>query len=140
MADNTITLVGNLTRDPELRYTTGGRGVASAGLAVSRRFQRNGEWEEETSFFNIVAWGDLGENLAASCGKGTRVIVTGDMRQRSYDDREGNTKSVVELNATGIGPDLRWAQAEVARTERTTAPRQQAGTSGGGALPDEEPF
>ena len=137
MADNTITLVGNLTRDPELRYTTGGRGVASFGLAVSRRFQRNGEWEEETSFFNVVAWGDLGENVSASLQKGNRAIVTGDMRQRSYDDREGNTKSVVELNATGIGPDLRWATAEVTRTERTTAPRQQAGTR---ELPEEEPF
>ena len=59
MADNTVTLVGNLTRDPELRFTTGGRGVASFGLAVSRRYQQNGEWQEQTSYFNIVAWGSL---------------------------------------------------------------------------------
>ena len=66
MADNTVTLVGNVTRDPELRYTSGGRGVASFGLAVNRRYQSNGEWQEQTSFFNVVAWGTLGENAAAS--------------------------------------------------------------------------
>ena len=83
MADNTVTLVGNLTRDPELRYTTGGRGVASFGIAVNRRYQVNGEWQEQTSFFNVVAWGTLGENAAASLTKGTRVIVTGRLEQRS---------------------------------------------------------
>ncbi|MGA1062090.1 MAG: single-stranded DNA-binding protein, partial [Ilumatobacteraceae bacterium] len=65
MASNSITLTGNLTRDPELRFTTGGRGVASFGLAVNRRYQVNGEWQEQVSFFNIVCWGDLGENVAA---------------------------------------------------------------------------
>ena len=65
MADNTITLVGNLTRDPELRVTTGGKGVASFGIAVGRRYQVNGEWQEQTSYFNIVAWGQMGENAAA---------------------------------------------------------------------------
>ena len=75
MADNTVTVVGNVPR-PELRYTTGGRGVASFGLAVNRRYQVNGEWQEQTSFFNVVAWGTLGENAAASVTKGTRVVVT----------------------------------------------------------------
>ena len=77
MAENTITLVGNLTRDPELRFTTGGRGVASFGIAVGRRYQVNGEWQEQTSYFNITAWGQLGENAAATLAKGARVIVTG---------------------------------------------------------------
>ena len=75
MADNTITVVGNLTRDPELRFTTGGRGVASFGIAVGRRYQVNGEWQEQTSYFNITAWGTLGENAAATLTKGSRVIV-----------------------------------------------------------------
>ena len=75
--DNTVTLTGNLTKDPELRYTTGGRGVASFGLAVNRRYQVNGEWQEQVSFFNVVAWADLGENAAASLHKGNRVMVTG---------------------------------------------------------------
>src|SRR5690606_25137354 len=77
MATNSVTLIGNLTRDPELRYTTGGRGVASFGLAVNRRYQQNNEWVEQTSFFNVVCWGDLGENVAATLTKGSRTIVTG---------------------------------------------------------------
>ena len=70
MSTNSVTLIGNLTRDPELRFTTGGRGVASFGLAVNRRYQQNGEWQEQTSFFNVVCWGDLGENAATSCFTG----------------------------------------------------------------------
>ena len=77
MADSTVTIVGNLTRDPELRFTAGGKGVASFGVAVSRRFQQNGEWQEKTSFFNVTAWDTLGENIAASLTKGSRVLVTG---------------------------------------------------------------
>jgi len=69
MADNTITLVGNITRDPELRFTANGRAVASFGIAVGRRYQVNGEWQEQTSYFNITAWGQLGENAAASFPK-----------------------------------------------------------------------
>ena len=65
MADNSVTVVGNITRDPELRYTTGGRAVTSFGLAVNRRYQVNNEWQEQTSFFDIVAWAQLGENAAA---------------------------------------------------------------------------
>ena len=86
MADNTVTLVGNITRDLELRYTANGRGVAYFGLAVSRRYQVNDEWQEQTSFFNVVAWGSTGENAAPSLTKGARVIVTGRLEQREYDD------------------------------------------------------
>ena len=117
--DNTVTLVGNATKDPELRYTTSGRGVASFGLAVNRRWQQNGEWQEAVSFFNVVAWGDLGENAAASLTKGNRVFVTGRLEQRSYDDKDGNTRNVTEVIADDLGPSLKWAQADVERTERT---------------------
>jgi len=117
--DNTVTLVGNATKDPELRYTTSGRGVASFGLAVNRRWQQNGEWQEAVSFFNIVAWGDLGENAAASLTKGNRVFVTGRLEQRSYEDKDGNTRNVTEVIADDLGPSLKWAQADVERTERT---------------------
>lgn len=127
MASNTVTLIGNLTRDPELRYTTGGRGVASFGLAVNRRYQQNGEWQEQTSFFNIVCWGDLGENAAASLTKGSRTIVTGRLEQRSWDTQEGDKRSVVEVIADEVGPSLRWAQAQVERNERT-----DGGNFGGG--------
>lgn len=127
MADSTVTLVGNLTRDPELRFTSGGRGQAQFGLAVSRRYQVNNEWQEQTSFFNIVAWGTLGENAAASLGKGTRVIVTGRLEQRQYETKEGEKRSVVEIIADEIGPSLRWARAEVERIAR-----DGGGSSGGG--------
>jgi len=118
MADNTVTLVGNLTRDPELRFTTGGRGVASFGLAVGRRYQQNGEWQEQTSYFNIVAWGQMGENAAATLTKGMRVLVTGRLEQREYTTREGDKRTAIEINADEIGPSLRWATAQVERTPR----------------------
>ena len=129
MADSTVTLIGNLTRDPELRYTTGGRGVASFGLACNRRYQVNGEWQEQVSFFNVVAWGTLGENVAASLTKGTRVIVTGRLEQRSWETQDGEKRSVVEVVADEVGPGLRWAQAQVERNERSS----EGGFSGAGA-------
>ena len=126
MADSTITVVGNLTRDPELRFTTGGRGTANFGIAVSRRYQVNNGWQEQTSFFNIVAWGTLAENAAATLNKGHRVIVTGRLEQRSYDDKEGQKKSIVEIIADEIGPSLRWARAEIEKIAR------EGGSGGGG--------
>ena len=147
-SENSVTLVGNLTKDPELRYTTGGRGVASFGLAVNRRYQVNGEWQEQTSFFNIVAWGDLGENAAASLNKGSRAIVTGRLEQRSYETKEGEKRSVTEVIADELGPSLRWAQAQVERISRDDATGGGSGSGGGGggrSAPDpvygeEEPF
>ncbi len=129
MADNSVTLVGNLTRDPELRFTTGGRAVASFGLAVSRRYQVNGEWQEQTSFFNVVAWGQLGENAAQSLGKGARVIINGRLEQRQYENKDGEQRNVVEVVADEVGPSLRWATAQVERTARTN---DGDGTGGGG--------
>ena len=153
MADNSVTLVGNLTRDPELRFTTGGRAVASFGLAVSRRYQVNGEWQEQTSFFNVVAWGQLGENAAQSLGKGSRVIVNGRLEQRQYENKDGEQRNVVEVVADEVGPSLRWATAQVERTARTNEGGDGGGgsnrgpSSGGGAgggsdyaYGDEEPF
>ena len=132
MADNTVTLVGNVTRDPELRYTTGGRGVASFGLAVNRRYQQNNEWVEQTSFFNVVCWGDLGENVAATLTKGARTIVTGRLEQRSYETPQGEKRSVVDVLADEVGPSLRWAQAQIERTERSGDGDGGGGFSGGG--------
>ena len=145
MADNTVTLVGNLTRDPELRFTTGGRGVASFGLAVSRRYQVNGEWQEQTSYFNIVAWGPLGDNVAATLTKGMRVIVNGRLEQREYQTREGEKRTVIEVNADEVGPSLRWATASVERNPRDGggggSQRQAPSQPAGDYLPaDEEPF
>ena len=126
--DSTVTIVGNLTRDPELRFTAGGKGVASFGVAVGRRYQQNGEWQEKTSFFNVTAWDTLGENVAASLTKGTRVLVTGRLEQREYETKEGEKRNVVEIVADEIGPSLRWARAEVERIAR-----DGGGSSGGGS-------
>jgi single-strand DNA-binding protein len=132
MADNSITLVGNLTRDPELRFTTGGRGVASFGIAVSRRYQVNGEWQEQTSYFNIVAWGQLGENAASSLTKGMRVVVSGRLEQREYQNREGEKRTAIEINADEVGPSLRWATASIERNPRTDGNGGGGGRGGNG--------
>jgi len=145
MADNTITLVGNLTRDPELRFTANGRAVASFGIAVGRRYQVNGEWQEQTSYFNVTAWGDLGENAAASLSKGTRIVVTGRLEQREYTTREGDKRTAIDVIADELGPSLRWATAAVERTARKEggAKKTGAGTNPGTDTPPfegEEPF
>ncbi len=132
MADSTVTIVGNLTRDPELRFTAGGKGIASFGVAVNRRWQQNGEWQEKVSFFNVTAWDTLGENIAASLTKGARVIVTGRLEQREYETKEGEKRNVVEIVADEIGPSLRWARAEVERIARDSG-SNSAGGSGSGA-------
>jgi len=129
MADSTVTLVGNLTREPELRFTQAGQAIATLGIAVSRRYQQNGEWQEKTSFFNVTAWGQLGENAAASLNKGSRAIVTGRLEQRSYETQDGEKRSVVEVVADEIGPSLRWATAQVDRNDR----REGAGSGSAGS-------
>jgi single-strand DNA-binding protein len=152
MADSNVTIVGNLTRDPELRFTAGGKGVASFGVAVNRRYQVNGEWQEKVSFFNVTAWDTLGENAAASLSKGTRIMVTGRLEQREYETKEGEKRNVVEIVADELGPSLRWARAEVERTQRTgpdgtpaASNRPTAAAAAGGrpsdpVYGDEEPF
>ena len=127
---NSITLVGNLTRDPELRFTPSGVAKATVGLAVNRRWQnrQTNEWEEATSFFNIVCWRELAENAGESLKQGMRVLVTGRLEQRSWETDQGEKRSVVEVVADEIAPSLRFATAEVSRTERRgpgeTAPRE----------------
>lgn len=120
---NTITLVGNMTRDPEIRYTRDGQANATFALAVNRRWQnrQNQAWEEQTSFFDVVCWRDLAENVALSFTKGVRVIVTGRLEQRSWETDGGERRSKVELVADDVGASLRFATAEVQRTERRTA-------------------
>lgn len=113
--DCTTSISGNLTRDPELRYTTSGRPVLSASVAVNRRYQVSGEWEEEVSFIPIVAWGDLAEHAAESLSKGARVVCSGRLVQRSWETKEGDKRSTLELVATDLGPSLRWATADVKR-------------------------
>ncbi len=114
------TMSGNMTRDPEIRYTREGQPTASFGLAVNRRWQPRGsdEWEESTSFFDVVCWRDLAENVALSLVKGSRVVVAGRLEQRTWETEEGERRSRVELIAEDIGASLRFATAEITRTER----------------------
>src|SRR6185369_288145 len=162
MPDSTVTVVGNVTRDPEMRYTPSGAAKASFGLAVSRRWQNRNtqEWEEQTSFFNVVCWREQAENVCESIGKGARVVVSGRLEQRSWETENGDKRSVVEIVADDIGPSLRWATASITKNERRgggggggdfggggggggskpAAPAESAGGGGGTDDFSEEPF
>jgi single-strand DNA-binding protein len=155
MANNTnsITVVGNLTRDPEMRYTASGISTATFGVAVNRswRNQQTNEWEERTSFFNIVCWRQLADNVAASLKKGMRVVATGRLEQRSWETQDGEKRSVIEIVADEVGPSLVFATADVHRVERSgpgegapvrNEPAQVPSGGGGNDYSDygEEPF
>lgn len=120
MNGNTVTLVGNLTRDPELRFTPTGQAMASFGLAVNRMWndRQTNERRESTSFFDVVCWREMAENVSESLAKGARVVVTGRLEQRSWETQEGDRRSKVEVIADEVGPSLRWATAEVRKTDR----------------------
>ena len=140
---NTIILAGNLTRDPELRFTPSGAAVANFGVAWNRK-GRDGE--EVVSFFDVTAWNQLAENASESLTKGMRVVVYGRLDQRSWETQDGDRRSKVEIIADEIAPSLRWATAEVNRNER----RDDGGGGGGRGRPvsneppaydpNEEPF
>lgn len=143
MPDNSVTVVGNITRDPELRFTPNGTPVANIGIACNRRWmdRSTNEWKEETSFFNVTAWAEMAENIGNSLAKGDRIIVTGRLEQRSWETDQGDKRSVVEIRADEIGPSLRWATANVEKNERRGAD-QSAGGSGRPTQnqPDSAPF
>ena len=133
MSGNNVTIVGNITRDPELRFTPSGQANARLGVAVNRKWQdrNSGEWQEATSFFDVICWRELAENVSESLKKGTRVIVTGRLEQRSWE-QDGNKRSVVEINADEVAPSLRWATAKVEKTERRSGGDQGGGGGGSG--------
>ncbi|MCY3564221.1 MAG: single-stranded DNA-binding protein [Acidimicrobiia bacterium] len=152
MAYNSVTLVGNLVEDPELRFTTSGIPRANIRLAVNRRWRdSNNEWQEETSFFSGTVWRQYAENVAESLQRGSRVIVTGRLQQRQWETSDGDRRSVVEVRIEEIGPSLRWATADVRRTTRENSggyydSGQRSSTPAGPVNPsgsfdrDEEPF
>ena len=131
---NNVTVVGNLTRDPELRFTASGQAVASFGLAVNRRWQnrQTNEWEEATSFFDITCWAQMAENVSETLQKGARVVVTGRLDQRSWENQDGDRRSKVEIVADEVGPSLRWATAAVTKNERRSGDGGAGGGSSGG--------
>lgn len=117
---NTVTLVGNLTRDPELRYTPSGAAVAKFGLAVNRFYtNRSGERVESTDFFNVNVWRQLAENVSESLKTGTRVVVTGRIQSRSWETEEGQKRTAIEIEADEVGPSLRWATASVTKVTKS---------------------
>jgi single-strand DNA-binding protein len=115
-------ITGNLTRDPEIRYTRDGQATTTLGVAVNRRWQQreSKEWEESTSFFDVVCWRELAENVALSMTKGMRVVVAGRLEQRSWENEDGDRRFKVEIVAEEIGPSLRFATADVQKVERHT--------------------
>jgi len=130
---NNVNVVGNCTREPELRFTPSGQAVATFGLAVNRRWQnrQTQEWEEAVSYFDVVCWGQLGENVSESVTKGTRLVVSGRLDQRNWETNEGEKRSKIEINAEEVGPSLRWATAQIAKNERRSD-GAAGGTGGGG--------
>lgn len=120
---NTVTITGNLTREPEIRYTREGQATTHLGVAVNRRWQdkTTQEWQEATSYFDVVCWRDLAENVALTLTKGMRVIVTGRMDYRTWEAEDGSARSKVEITADEVGPSLMFATADVHRPERRPA-------------------
>jgi single-strand DNA-binding protein len=148
MPDTTTTIVGNLTENPELRFTQGGAPVANFTVAVTARIKDGDTWKDgETSYYRCTAWRSLAENAAESLTKGTRVVVYGHLRQRSWETPEGDKRSVVEVQVEELGPSLKWATAQVERINRQPQPegywesRKRADVAaGGGQTNDEPPF
>jgi single-strand DNA-binding protein len=119
---NSVTLIGNLVDDPELRFTPSGVAMTKVRFAVNKRYQnRDGEWQEETSFFGGTCWRDMAENVAESLQKGLRVIVVGELQQRQWETQEGDKRSIVEIDIKEIGPSVRWATTTVTKTPRDGA-------------------
>ncbi len=139
--DITVTVVGNLTNDPELRFTPSGAAVASFTVASSTRVldKQTNEWKDgDTVFMRCSAWRQYAENVAESLQRGMRVIVSGRLKQRSYETKEGEKRTVVELEVDDVGPALRYATAKVTKVSRGPG----GGSSGGfgGGQPADDPW
>ena len=132
MPDNSITLVGNITDDPELRFTPSGRPVANFTVAVNRRWKnQDGQWEDKLDgFFRCNVWADQAENAAESLQKGTRVLVTGRLQQRQWEDNDGNKRSAFEIQVDEVGPSLKWSTAQVQKSQRSGGTGSQGGGGG----------
>ncbi len=145
VGDINVTVVGNLTADPELRFTPSGAAVASFTVAASSRYldRQTNEWKDsEPVFMRCSVWRQYAENVAESLTKGTRVIVQGRLKQRSYETREGEKRTVVEMEVDDVGPALRYATAKVTRTARGDGGGGGGGGGfgGGGGAPVDDPW
>src|SRR6266516_5042825 len=140
-------VVGNLTDDPELRFTANGAAVANFRLAVTPRMREGDQWKDgETSFFRVNVWRQQAENVAETLTKGSRCIVVGRLRMRSWETPEGEQRSVTEVEADEIGPSLKFATAKVERSSYSGGggggggDDSAAASRGGGQFSDEPPF
>ena len=150
--DNNVVIVGNVTRDPELRFIQSGTAVASFGLAWNQRSSQGGE--EKAHFFDVTCWRDLAENVAESISRGSRVVVYGRLDWRSWQNEDGEKRETVQIVADEVSPSIRWATAEVTKTDRRadggsgggfggSSGPDPGGSTGGSGEPfptDEEPF
>lgn len=131
----TATIIGNLTADPKLAFTTAGAAVANGTIAVSHRWQQNGEWKESTSFIKWAAFGRLAENIAESCVKGTAVIATGHLETDSYETKAGEKRSELQLRVQQMAVSLQFATVNINQAKREPSSRPRPTT-----ITDEEPF
>ena len=146
--ETTITVIGNLTDDPELRFTPSGAAVAKFRIASTPRTldRASGEWKDgEALFLACSVWRQAAENVAESLQRGSRVIVSGRLRQRSYETKEGEKRTVIELEVDEIGPSLRYATAKVQRMSRSSGGGgggfgASGGGSGGGGYANDDPW
>jgi single-strand DNA-binding protein len=141
--ETVITVVGNLTADPELRYTQGGLAVANFTIASTpRTFDRaSNEWKDgEALFLRASCWREFAEHVAGTLTKGSRVIAQGRLRQRSYETKEGEKRTSMELEIDEVGPSLRYATAQVTRAPRDSSAPRAAQQNGGGQPSKEEPW
>lgn len=136
--NNSVTIIGNLVRDPELRFTPSGTAVLNNAIAYNKR-SRDGD-EDETHFFDFVAWSDLADNISRTLSKGDRVVLVGTLTQHSWETNEGDRRTKIEVLAEEVAPSLRWAEAVVTKNDKKTS----GGGSKRNAPPqpalDDEPF
>ena len=119
MSDSFLAISGSIGKDPELRYTNSGRAICTFPVAVSRRYKKDDVWVEETAWWDVTVWGDMAENIAATCFKGTRVMCHGYTKQEEWEDKNGGGKRTkMVLVADEVGASLRWATATVDKVER----------------------
>jgi single-strand DNA-binding protein len=139
MPDTHVTITGNLTSDPELKFTPNGAAVANVRVAVTVRVRDGETWRDgDTSYYRVTAWRDLATNLTDSLSKGDRVVIVGQLRMRSWETPEGEQRSVVEVTAEEVAPSLRWATAKPERATRTKHGNGEAKPAG--EFADDAPF
>lgn len=134
----TVTLIGNCTREPELKFLPSGVALCEFGIAINTRRKEGDKWVDgDPEFYDITCWRELAENVSESITKGQRVVAIGKLNFRSWETDDGSKRSKISVTAEAVGPDLRWATAQVTRTERSSG---DGGYSQSAPPPPEEPF